>query len=282
MRPLLKPIPLEVLDAIIDMVATEDEAEVEDHSNVKACSLTCRTFLPRCRKHIFYTIDIDINLDPAVLYKFSKLIEHSPWVADHVRALRIECPPLQLGPLDQPPSRLLSAFDRLTNLHAFSLYLMDSLKADWTQIQPQVRSSLLRLMHLPNIVCLSIGFIVGFPSSEFTPCANLKSLTLDELVFVEECAGCPLDILTKPIKLDRLSLSTLSAQNFLATELVEGRASGKAILDLGELKSIIFSLETDAEQCHHQILKYAHRLQTIDLCMACMYLIPILIPPCFS
>lgn len=49
----------------------------------------------------------------------------------------------------------LSAFDHLTHLEHLELLLSGSHRElEWTGVRPSIRSSLLRLMHLPTIVAL--------------------------------------------------------------------------------------------------------------------------------
>ncbi|KAK0209269.1 hypothetical protein DFS33DRAFT_521825 [Desarmillaria ectypa] len=49
--------PQEIIDAVIDEVQDSSPSSYR-HSNLSCCSLVCRSFLPRCRKHLFSSISL--------------------------------------------------------------------------------------------------------------------------------------------------------------------------------------------------------------------------------
>lgn len=251
MRPLLDMVPIEVIDIIIDTVAENEDSG--DQPAVKACLLACQTFLPRCRKHIFFSMHVFTGK----LGGFLKLLTNSPWIANHIRVLLLV---MDLSnPLDQLP---LYAFDRLTALENFGLYFQFSV---WTEITPAVRSALLRLMHLPTITSLCLGQLKGFLPADLAPCINLEFLTMDRALFKEAYE------LTKVIKLKRLHLGFSAAENMINI-LRRGRTNDNLIFDFRELRELGFGCDFVIPTVqYHQLLKDARHLETLHLCMRCTF-----------
>lgn len=57
---LLETVPMEIIILIIDSVAGDESEEVPMKA-LKACSQTCKTFLPMCQRHIFRFINLQDN-----------------------------------------------------------------------------------------------------------------------------------------------------------------------------------------------------------------------------
>lgn len=81
-------IPPEVLDAIFGVVA---RIKTKD---IKACTLTCKTFLPTARRHLFASIDFlghggyrDLSNDDrdAMTKQFNEFLDRTPEVMPSVR-----------------------------------------------------------------------------------------------------------------------------------------------------------------------------------------------------
>ena len=91
-------IPLELVEFTIDLLNSD-----EDIDAIKACSQTCKALLPRCRKHIFFTIDLDPRLHsghispnhdeddarPRRMKLFLDLLDQTPDIAFYVQDLAL-------------------------------------------------------------------------------------------------------------------------------------------------------------------------------------------------
>ncbi|KAH9917036.1 uncharacterized protein B0H18DRAFT_1136832 [Fomitopsis serialis] len=72
-------LPCELRDTVIDLLHT-------DHGSLKACSLTCRAWLPRARYHLFRTISIDRGRTGDA---FAHLLRSSPTISTHIQDVEI-------------------------------------------------------------------------------------------------------------------------------------------------------------------------------------------------
>ena len=140
-----------------------------DIDAVQACSQTCRALLPRCRKHIFFRID----LDPGLYYSYAPqshegydgddtlthppsptcrttlfldIFDQTPEIAFYIQDFD-----LYIFPEDSHCPKTICALNMISNLMAFSLYhdCSDqwgfSLNWDWYFI-----SCIHRISSLPN------------------------------------------------------------------------------------------------------------------------------------
>ncbi|KAI0950995.1 hypothetical protein AcW1_008156 [Taiwanofungus camphoratus] len=76
-------IPTEVFERIIDLY---DTRALEDRNALMACALTCRSWLPRSRYRLFYSVKVSSLQERG---RFSNLITASPSLNDLVRELDI-------------------------------------------------------------------------------------------------------------------------------------------------------------------------------------------------
>ncbi|KAK0450585.1 uncharacterized protein EV420DRAFT_1562538 [Desarmillaria tabescens] len=70
-------IPQEIIDAIIDEVQDSSPSPYYRHSNLSCCSLVCRSFLYRCRKHLFSSIALTSEGHRS-WYTFHRVFKPSP------------------------------------------------------------------------------------------------------------------------------------------------------------------------------------------------------------
>ncbi|KAH9948639.1 hypothetical protein B0H21DRAFT_220272 [Amylocystis lapponica] len=81
--------PIEVAERIIDASCyTGRYFRHRDHATLRACALTCSSWLPRSRYHIFYTVTLTTR---AKLMAFAKLLTTKPHLDALVHELRIPC-----------------------------------------------------------------------------------------------------------------------------------------------------------------------------------------------
>ena len=82
--------PLEIKETILDLLAEDDKG----HWALKTCSLVCRAFLPKCRKHIFESIVLNRHDSRTAMSPpsspsraFERLLRETPEIADYIRKL---------------------------------------------------------------------------------------------------------------------------------------------------------------------------------------------------
>lgn len=78
-------LPAELIDQVIDHLH-------DDVSSLRACSLTCRAWVPSARFHLFH----DVVLTPERAVNFMALLETRPHISHFVRSLFIKGNPFQL------------------------------------------------------------------------------------------------------------------------------------------------------------------------------------------
>ncbi|EDQ99411.1 uncharacterized protein LACBIDRAFT_335053 [Laccaria bicolor S238N-H82] len=162
--------PPEIIEEIINALG-------DDVAALKACSQTCSSLLPSCRKCLFRTIHItprdhpQRNL-PRLITSFGTLLDRNPGISDYVRNFvhRI-CTP------DLDDDDVLRVLGRLRRVQSFKLGMGDRV-IEWKTLRQPFRDALLRLIHLRSISRLKISDIQDFPIKTLCPCANLVDLTL--------------------------------------------------------------------------------------------------------
>ncbi|KAH9481726.1 hypothetical protein JR316_0006253 [Psilocybe cubensis] len=247
MYPLDDLLPAEIISLIIDMVALEDtQWQVEvPYRDTRACSTTCRAFLPHCRRHIFSRIEATVWK----LHKFILLLTNAPWIGHNVRILSI-------GLEISLNASMLSALRHITLLERLDVVAMNSPKIIWTQLQPGVRSSVLHLMHLPTITDLGFHGIWNILPSDLSPCGRLRSLTLSQATLTDDSAL---------VKCRRLCLAGQDANivNHMTKILGAGTGTG-SLVDSHGLRGL--SLEvSDISQKYGKLLNGFPNLNELEI-----------------
>jgi len=84
-------LPLEICELVIDVVANFwdhlDFLSQPRRTTLRSCTLTCRSWLPRCRYHLFYTSDLLQNAEHLSCYV--RMLRAHPDLTSLVRRLRI-------------------------------------------------------------------------------------------------------------------------------------------------------------------------------------------------
>src|SRR6266498_1377541 len=104
--------PLEVIEQVIDALQ-------EDPAALKACSQTCSSLLPLCRKYLFQSIQLtprpwspsQLPRLPRIIILFGRLLDSNPRIADYVQNLtyQTETPDFE----DDDVPRVLERFRRV-------------------------------------------------------------------------------------------------------------------------------------------------------------------------
>ncbi|KAH9481688.1 hypothetical protein JR316_0006215 [Psilocybe cubensis] len=253
-------VPLEISDMIIDSVAQDDDGKC---TNLKNCSMACKGFLPRCRKHIFTSIEVTTRN----LVRFVELVDNSPRIALCIRSLSFF---VDLDAFNKIPSISLQY---ITNIRLLSVQVAcGEEESMWTRVNPPVRSAVLRLMCLPTLSALGLCCITGIPPSCFVSCHNLECY-VHAVEFGYDEYDTPVTISpsatsksTNAIKLRRLVLVGY-VDNLIST-YQRGKMIGRPLFDLSGLEQVTFHL-SDLEQFLNidQLLYDSHNLETVQICM---------------
>lgn len=272
--PSIYVLPLEIIEDAIDIIAADDrQTSPFTLPNVKACSLTCHTFLPRSRRHIFRSIMIrDAHpyiqrFPPAapspLASSFAALLAASPHIAELVRELHYIFP--EIGGRLSNASPILQ---KLTKLEMFGLYPDDGGTVSWWGLNPRSRSIFISLMHLPSMIHLRLGSVTDFPLSLLFSCVNLQTLCLDGVKFDEH----NVHMTTQPsssrnIKLLELELKIDHFINDAVFEIAKMiTKNGDPIFDLSGLKKLTTTIHSrDQLELTYKTLRRATNIESIHL-----------------
>lgn len=86
-QPLAPELPIEVWEQVIDEVADTNVSAYDSvRSDLRACHLVCRSWVPRCRLHLFDSLNIDSH---DTLQSIASFLQSSSFHADRVHELKI-------------------------------------------------------------------------------------------------------------------------------------------------------------------------------------------------
>ncbi|KDR73091.1 hypothetical protein GALMADRAFT_252553 [Galerina marginata CBS 339.88] len=199
-------IPLEVIQAVIDILAQDDK----ELSSLKSCSLVCQTFLHLCRKHIFASIFLDgrkFAIPKPSTVTLIRLLSATPEIAYHIRTLVCY---ISSWEFEQRP--LPGIFKRISKLSSLSIRWPRSGR-QWND--NPLRSAVLHLMHLPTLIHLELGNITDFVVLDLVACTNLKELKLTRIQTVENEVALPCTLSSGPIHLHQLEVGVESSMAVL-------------------------------------------------------------------
>lgn len=264
-------IPLEIVESVIDLLNTDDEIDA-----IKACSQTCKALLPRCRKHIFFRIDLDPRLHsrhisphhdsgddarPRRMRLFLDLLDQTPDIAFYVQDFDLY---IYLEDSDCP--KTIRALNMLSNLTAFSLRhdvsgLGDFNSLNWDDLCPNFISCIHRIISSPKLTHLEFASFNNFPLSTFSWFGGgIKELSLRNVEL--STSGFTLPVMT-PIRLRALSCD--EAGMILVGQILLIK-SEYPILDLTSAHRFIASLhEAGGNICMREILSSSEALADVHL-----------------
>lgn len=166
--------PLEVIEQVIDALQ-------DDSSSLKACSQTCLSLVPLCRKYLFRSIELtprpwsspQLPRLPRKIVLFGRLLDSNPGIADYVQnlAYQPENPDFE----DDDVPRILERLHRVQSLQVIGLDVV------WDTLLPRFREYLSNIIQSPSVTRLEISYVKNFPITTFIPCINLLHLTLMKL-----------------------------------------------------------------------------------------------------
>ncbi|KAK0199365.1 hypothetical protein DFS33DRAFT_239057 [Desarmillaria ectypa] len=229
-------LPQEIVDTIID--------ELKDYKHdLKSCSLTCRSFVPQTRVHLFTSVELSSNRR---CKKFMAMRSSSPSdLSTYIRSLTIN-----FRRSDLTSQNLLDAITSLT-VHRITLEHLNwgNLTQDMQQALctsfPHLRSISLVHTTFPDYQAVC-GFMSGFP--------ELKDLSLSDAHVIT--AGDPMGYEHHSIRLVGLSVVKATSifgliSSFSPISLTHLRSlifTWSVLDDLGSLNSILLAAEPNLEE----------------------------------
>ena len=251
-KPTVPVLPLDVIDNIIDILFNDDTKSLP---YVKAFSLTCQSFLPLCRKHMFSSISIHIgdfflNDEVRFLLDIARYVRRLNILIDH-RYCKSECS------FDQVSRQL-------TGLKSITIWCSSQWGSSmfWKDISSSARCSLLSLIHLPTLTHLDLKQIHDFPISALITCTNLKHLAVNGHLIADENDDALSSVSHKPIQLEVFETTvTLTVLKLLASKCSDGRP----VLDFTLLKKVLLVFKQHGTDQTGQILSGTQQLRDISL-----------------
>ncbi|KAF8801606.1 hypothetical protein BYT27DRAFT_7197840 [Phlegmacium glaucopus] len=232
-------VPFDILGNIVDILVNDNEKGLQ---YAEALSLTCKSFLPLCRTHIFSTITITTSDALEGLHRgeaFGEFLLTTPDIARYVRKLRIRL----YDPCSEPRQFFVRVPRQLTRLESFTILEHSLRQNDWNYIPLSMRYLLLDFIHIPTLNHLDLRSLRNFPISHLIPSPNLKHLSTTNLFLVDEGDAATALAPFKPIKLRVLDIALrgLTAHRVLPpqTRFLAAIHSGRwPILDLTGVQKI--------------------------------------------
>ena len=232
-------LPFEIVEIIIDSLAEENDTD-----SLKAMSLVCQSVLPRCRKYLFFSINIETESTEKCLALSSPHTD----IPKYIRRLEYR---VYGNPLYTSHSALL---ERISFLQSFTLTA-----SHWIHMDTSARSTLFKLMHLPTLTHLHLQFIPDLLVSDLFSCANLKHLQLVSVNMADksQCTFLPPEsdnFIVPRIQEYSFTCSAQTTMRLSTDKLVDGRLA----LDFTNLKklSVTLSREADFEATLSLLRKY--------------------------
>ena len=251
--------PLEIIQEIIDNLQ-------DDLLALRACSQTCQSLLPLCRKYIFRTISFTPRSWsarhqglPRYITLFGTLLDSHSEIADYVQNLVYQLELPDFTDEDVPP--VLEKFHRI---QSFRFIGGD---ADWRALYPTLRESLSHIIHLRSVTRLEVSYLKNFPINTFIPCINLTDLTLSHTVtsvavesndYEHECLASDVVPQLRSFTFDLLG-------GRYAESLVDARRSKDVpVLDFSQLHTLSVNVDERSDLAAvHTIMGVTEKLETL-------------------
>lgn len=264
-------LPYDIINEIVDII--RQDADTLDSKVLYTMSLTCRSILQLCRKHLFYEMTLEprkmddvshttsfmqfrlesLKRNPAVfrIKTVERLVESSPDILKNVRRLFLESH--QSNYNDTALIALLSKFDNLVSLSITARDSFDDDTSDffqsnhsWNSLSKTYQFALVQLIHRSPLTDLAFDNYGDIPSDIFLPFGNLLILSLSRTTFSSNNLILPsMSILTRPTR--PLQLKELWVKYYIsdiAPLLDQESAYGQSIIDPAALKSLTIELRT--------------------------------------
>ena len=253
--------PPDIIEEIVNALGDDVDA-------LKACSQTCSSLLPSCRKCLFRSVHITPRSYPQrrlprLITLFGILLDTNPGISDYVQHfVYCVCTP------DLEDDGVLRVFGRLRHVQSFELGVRDRVIA-WTTLRQPFRDALLRLIHLGSISRLEIANIHDFPINAFFPCVNLVDLTLFRVtgsaVGIHDDEQGEEDFVPEaPPQLRSFAFNSGSGPHVLQL-LNDRRSNGTPVLDFGSVRRLSVKAENEQDLVVIQaLIRATQKLEVIE------------------
>lgn len=289
MTSILQILPVEIISAIIDIVAQIDEEDedpiFEILEDLMACCLTCRALVPLCRKHIFCSLSLRISFNPYNLNatltsratSFLDLLEKSPEIAHY--AQRLDIHDLVFDPENCSDSEhhnhctsLVSVMQAFTRISSISLYGCMGPLTDWKDIPTHVRRALLRIIGLPTVAHLYFSGFMDFDLSILARCVGLRNLTLFRLDLAQNNELSSSVFVAKPVQLTRLEVQ-FCGTSVLRRLVSQKCGDGSSMFVFEQLKTFVADFWTIEEVASATTFFKSARVEVLDISFRRKFLI---------
>jgi hypothetical protein len=258
--------PLEVIEQVIDALQ-------DDLSALKACSQTCLSLVPLCRKYLFRSIELtprpwsppQLPPLPRKIVLFGHLLDSNPAIADYVQnlAYQPEIPDFE----DDHAPRILERLHRVQFLQLIGLDMV------WNTLRPRFREYLSNIIQSPSVTRLEISYVKNFPITTFIPCINLLHLTLTKLEGAVVESYEQENFASEVIPQLQSFSSGVGGGGYANALLKAKRSNGLPVLDFSNLRTLNVNVEGLSDLVvTHALIKATERLETLDY--TGMYQIP--------
>lgn len=169
----------ELVDAVIDAVASSCSYDYFARETLRRCSLVNKSFLPRCRMHLFSEVKFNIQYTQSTrMQSFLELLEHPlSQIAPYVQTL-------QLRDAFWEPE-LPKILFYLKNLRCLHLRVRPG-TTQWPSFRPEFKEALLQTMGLKSLEEVHIRGFTALPPELFSACPNLKKLDIQHSTLVDD------------------------------------------------------------------------------------------------
>ena len=271
-------LPFDVLQRIVESLS---ESQMIDRATLSKLSLTCRSLLPMCRKHIFSAISLQPrsfdNDDPAkkcmVINKNVDLLHlsitnmellttSSPSIIDCVRSLHLE-----LRSANVHDAGLVQLLDKfyflekllLSNLYEPSSHVGDPQALHWAKFPSPLQAALVRIIKLQSVSHLTLCDIWMIPLELILPFPNISHLNVFSCGFSLPSPNHEWGSNTAPAQLKTFCVQ---AGFWSVFPLLETRyPNGSPVVDLSGLT--LFSLELQSDLEEHPVGSFIEKLTSL-------------------
>lgn len=176
--PPITQIPQELVDALIDAVASSYHSERLARAALRQCSLVSRSFRARCRMRLFQKVEfVDNYLPSRRVGAFLHLLEQPrSHLASCVKTLRLRD---TFGEPDLPKT-----LSMLTNLR--SLHLRVRPATAWTSLPPAFRNAIIRTLALESMEEVKLRGFADLPRTLTCRASRLQKLAIRDCTFADE------------------------------------------------------------------------------------------------
>lgn len=255
------PLSYDIIGHIIDILAGEG-----DLVPLKNTSLASSSVLHLCRRHIFRTIPFD-NFYPGrkkpPKQPFITLLLNNPALVQYIRELNYE-----VHYNDERLSPVLpNLLHTISHLECLRIKSVLDNPIDWTEVDPSLRSALLRLMYLPTLTHLKIRRVYNLPLSALAPCTNIEHLDIHYIAFTQfQESELDLPLAVGCFKTPRvLQFSCGSSSKAVGRLLSAKWKDGRPLVDFTHLKSLLVDFDTVHAEINRNLFKSIEQLEKLSI-----------------